>query len=99
MLPKVMMEESRMARGKASGTSTALWYQMNSNRTLVLIPFPTKSSTHNQKNCINKTSTVIKKVAMKGPMKALNTNMSNFLTTAAFNNFSYGSFKNTPFKR
>jgi len=78
---KKVEEQQRIASGKASGTNTALWYQMNSNKTLVLMPFPTKSSTQSQKNCISKTNTVMKKVAMKGPIKALMTKMSNFFST------------------
>ena len=63
------------------------------------MPLPTKSSTQSQKNCINNTNTVIKKVAINGPIKALMTNMSNFFSTDAFDNFNYGSFKNTAFAR
>lgn len=77
--PNVMSEESNTANGKARGTSVAIWYQVNSRIMLVLKPLPTKSSIHNQKNCISKTSNVTKKVAMKGPMKAFVINMSSFL--------------------
>src|SRR3954452_8026399 len=100
MLPKVMMEESKTDSGSASGTNTALWYQMNSRSTPGPIPFPTKSSTHSQKNCMISTISVIKKVAMKGPIKDLMTSMSNFFSKSfdwKKNNFNDARSKNTAF--
>ena len=80
-LPNVMSEESRIARGSASGIRTAPWYQINSRMIEAPNPFPTKSSIYSQKNCITSTSSVIKKVATKGPINALMISLSNFLNT------------------
>ena len=77
--PNVINEESNTASGNARGTRAAVWYQVNSRMIPVLNPFPTKSSIHNQKNCMTKTNSVIKNVATNGPMKAFTINMSSFL--------------------
>src|SRR5262249_15810004 len=77
--PNVINDERRTANGKASGTSAAVSYQINSKITAVRNPLPTKSSIHNQKNCITNTRSVIKKVEINGPINAFTTNMSSFL--------------------
>jgi len=77
--PNVINDESKTANGNASGTRAAVWYQVNSRMMPVLNPLPTKSSIHNQKNCMIKTKRVIKKVATNGPINALMISMSNFL--------------------
>jgi hypothetical protein len=57
---------------------------MNSRMTPILMPLPTKSSIYSQKNCITRTSSVIKNVAIKGPIKDFNTSLSNFLNKGLF---------------
>ena len=81
ILPNVINEERSTASGKASVTNTELWYQINLRMTPTPRPLPTKSSIHNQKNCMSSTNKVIKKVAAKGPTNALITSLSNFLIT------------------
>lgn len=59
------------------------------------IPFPTKSSIHNQKNWRISTNSVIKKVAMKGPMNDLIMSISSFLiTSVCLVDVCFGNFKN-----
>ena len=83
-LPKVMIDDNKIASGNASGTSVALKYITNLNIVNVSMPFPTKSSIHNQKNCKINTNSVRKKVAINGPRKALRTSMSSFLINFRF---------------
>ena len=80
-LPKVMMEESSTARGRASGTRVAQTYKINRPMVNISRPFPTMSSIYSQKNCSTNTKTVIKKVAMNGPMNALIMSLSSFFIT------------------
>jgi len=77
--PNVINDESKTANGRANGTSAAVWYHVNSRMIPVLNPFPTKSSIHNQKNCMINTKSVIKNVATNGPMNAFIINISSFL--------------------
>jgi len=80
-LPKVMMDDNRMASGKASGTTVAATYAINFPMVTISTPLPTISSIYNQKNCSTSTKSVIKKVAMNGPMNALRMSLSSFLIT------------------
>jgi hypothetical protein len=81
-----MMDDNSTERGNARGTRTALWNQINSSNIPVLTPFPTKSSTHSQKNCMIRTISVMKKVAINGPIKAFTTRMSNFFGSTLIGN-------------
>ena len=73
-----MMEDSRMARGRARGMAVAVTYPVSSRMALNSNPLPTRSSMYFQKNCITSTNNVTKKVAMKGPMKACRMSLSSF---------------------
>jgi hypothetical protein len=79
--PKVIIDESSMARGSARGTSVAQTYKMNLAMVNISRPLPTISSIYNQKNCSTSTNNVIKKVAINGPMNALRMSWSSFFIT------------------
>lgn len=91
--PNVINDDSRTANGNANGTSAAVWYQVNSRMMPVLNPLPTKSSIHNQKNCMINTKRVIKNVATNGPMKAFIINMSSFLINQNYFRFRIADFR------
>ena len=82
--PSVMIDESSMANGNASGTAVAEKNTINLMIVPKSNPLPTKSSIYNQKNCITKTKSEIKNVAKKGPMKERSISMSSFFITLAF---------------
>ena len=48
--PNVMIADNKIASGNAKGTRVALKYITSLNMVNVSMPFPTKSSIHNQKN-------------------------------------------------
>ncbi len=79
--PKVMIEESKRARGKARGTMEAAYKPMSLATIEKSSPLPTRSSIYNHRNCMTNTNNAIKKVAKKGPVKALIINESSFLIT------------------
>ena len=78
-LPKVMMEEIKIASGNANGIAVAVTYAVSSKMLVSSNPLPTKSSIYFQKNCITNTKRVMKKVAMKGPTKDFKISLSSFL--------------------
>ena len=57
-------------------------------------PLPTKSSIHNQKNWRIRTKRVMKKVAMKGPIKDLTISISSFLNNGMVASYAAVSFPN-----
>jgi hypothetical protein len=63
-----MIEESRIAKGRAIGTSVEEAYISNCNTTYHSKPLPTRSSMYLKRNCINKINNAIKKVSIKGPI-------------------------------
>ena len=79
-LPKVMSEESRMAKGNAWGTSIRPMYQKNWASTSIERPLPMSLSTYCQRNCIISTNWQMKKVPMNSRPNCRMMNMSNFLT-------------------
>ena len=78
-LPKVIMEEIRIAMGMAKGSSEALAYHKNSPIVKRSRSLPTRSSIYFQRVCITKTKNVMKNVATNGPIKDLMISLSNFL--------------------
>ena len=78
-LPNVISEESRMASGRACGTSIKPMYQKNCAITSIEIPLPMRSSIYRHRNCIISTNWQMKKVPMKRSPNCLAINMSNFL--------------------
>ena len=78
-LPKVMIEEIKMAKGNASGIAVTVTYEVSSKMLRISNPFPTRSSMYFQKNCITSTKSVMKKVAIKGPINAFKISLSSFL--------------------
>ena len=80
-LPKVMMEESSKARGKARGTQLTATSPVKCANVGRSSPFPTRSSIYNQKNCITNTNKAIKNVAKNGPIKDFIIKASSFLIT------------------
>jgi hypothetical protein len=83
-LPKVMIDESNIANGKAKGTAVADTYIISLSMVNVSKPLPTKSSIYSQKNCITNTNNDIKKVAKNGPIKDRIINVSSFFITLSF---------------
>jgi hypothetical protein len=79
-----MIDDNKTARGRASGTNVALRYMMRRRMRNPLMSFPTKSSIHNQKNWRISTKSVMKKVAINGPIKDLTTSISSFLIKAEY---------------
>src|SRR6056297_2869348 len=80
--PKVMMDESKTARGRAIGTSRADAYTINSKITVHSNPFPARSSMYFHRNCINRMKREIKKVRTKGPKYDFNIKICNRFTMA-----------------
>ncbi len=80
-LPKVIIEDSKMAIGNASVTNVALAYTINLVSVKTSRPLPTRSSMYFQRICIISTKRVIKNVTINGPIKALRISLSNFLIT------------------
>ena len=80
--PKVIIDESNTASGRASGTRVALNKAISRTMSIPSIPLPTKSSIHSQKNWMINTNSVIKKVAMNGPIKERMMSISSFLITS-----------------
>ena len=78
-LPKVMSDESRMARGNACGTSISIMYQKNCAITSMDSPFPMSSSMYRHRNCIISTNRHTKNVATKSSRNCFAMNMSSFL--------------------
>ena len=77
-LPKVMIDEMRMAMGMANVSSDALAYHKNWPMVIKSSPLPTRSSMYFHNICIIKTKNAIKNVMMKGPIKDLKISLSNF---------------------
>lgn len=77
-LPKVMMEEIRIAIGIARINKEALAYHKNFPMVNKSRSFPTKSSMYFQRLCIINTNNAIKNVAINGPINDLNISLSNF---------------------
>ena len=77
--PKVIKEDSRMARGNAWGISISHMYHRNWAITSSVRPFPIRSSTYRHKNCIISTNWQMKKVPTNNSANCLVINMSNFL--------------------
>ena len=80
-LPKVMIEEIRIASGRASGMAVAVTYIVSSKMLARSSPFPTRSSMYFQKNCITSTNSVMKNVAINGPTNDFRISLSSFLIT------------------
>ena len=77
--PKVMMDENNNANGNAVVKVVAETNPISSKMVNKSNPLPTRSSMYSQKNCIVSTKVEIVSAAKKGPMKAFNISMSNFL--------------------
>jgi len=77
-LPKVMMEEIKIAIGIASVNKDALAYHIKVMIVTKSNPLPTRSSMYFHSVCIINTKNAIKKVAMKGPMKDFSISLSSF---------------------
>ena len=78
-LPKVMSEESRMARGRACGTIICAMYQKNCAMTSRVRPLPMRVSMYFHTNCIISTKRLMKNVPTKSKPNCLTMNMSSFL--------------------
>ena len=91
-LPKVMSEESRMAKGKACGTIINPMYQKNCARISIDKPLPIKSSIYRHRNCIISTNWQMKKVPKNSNPNCLVIKMSSFfiLSILAIRAVSYG---------
>jgi hypothetical protein len=83
-LPKVMMEESRIAKGNAIGTNLAEAYKINSAIIVHSNPFPAKSSMYFQRNCINRINSETKNVAITGPKNDFRINLCSRFTLNLF---------------
>src|SRR5690606_38896816 len=79
-LPKVIIEERSMAKGRAMETLVAEAYHKSCKITYQSKPFPIRSSMYLNKNSINNTNITMKNVAIKGGMKALSTRTCIFFT-------------------
>ena len=77
-LPKVMSDESRMASGRACGTSMRAMYQKNCAMTSMVSPLPMSSSIYLHRNCIISTNWQMKKVPTKSSPNCLEMKRSNF---------------------
>jgi hypothetical protein len=66
-LPKVISEESRMAKGKANEKVVSETKPSSLKIITHSRPLPTRSSTYFQTNCINRINTAMKNVRTKGP--------------------------------
>ena len=67
ILPRVIMDASKVARGRANGNNVALPHPRNSKITQILNPFPTSSSIYSHKNCIIRINNTIRNVIRNGP--------------------------------
>lgn len=76
--PKVMSAESRMASGRACGTSIRLMYQKNCASTSMDSPLPISWSMYLHRNCIISTNWQMKKVPTKSSPNCLAMKISNF---------------------
>ena len=76
--PKVISEESNMAKGKACGTITRAIHQKNCASTSIVRPLPTSSSTERHKNYIISTKRQMKNVPRNNIPNCLQINMSSF---------------------
>ena len=77
-VPRVIIDESRVARGSDNGSRVALPQPKNSRITLKLNPLPTSSSMYSQRNCIIRMNTTTSRIAINGPMNDFNMNWSSF---------------------
>src|SRR5688572_16487605 len=82
-LPKVIIDEIRMAMGMARVSMEALTYHKNFPMVIKSSPLPTRSSRYFQSPCIIKTKKAIKNVMMNGPIKDLRMSLSNFFIMEA----------------
>ena len=77
--PRVIIEASSVASGRASGRA---WLQTpqkrNSMMTLNPRPRPTSSSMYSQRNCIIRMKMTTSRIAKNGPTNDLTMNLSNF---------------------
>src|SRR6185369_5573817 len=80
-LPKVMIEEIRMAMGMASVSKEELMYHKNFPMVHRSSPLPTRSSIYFQRFCIISTKKAMKNVTMNGPRNDLMMSLSNFFIT------------------
>jgi len=64
-----MIDESKIAKGSASGIKLAETKNNNSKITVIEIPFPIKSSMYFHKNCRININIEIQNVTIKGPAK------------------------------
>ena len=76
MPPKVIMEDSRVASGKASGKVWILPHMRNSMITRNSRPFPTSSSIYSHRNCMARINTTMSRIAKNGPTNDLSINLS-----------------------
>ena len=77
-LPKVMIEEIRIAIGMVNVRSEALAYHKNCPMVKRSRSLPTRSSIYFHKLCIINTKKVMKNVAINGPINDLIMSVSNF---------------------
>ena len=79
ILPKVIMDDSKMDMGNAYGTSVTLAYKTNLDTVNKSSPFPTRSSTYFQMIWIMKIISETKNEARKGQKNSFRMSLSNFL--------------------
>ena len=77
-LPNVINEDSKIANGKACGTSINPIYQKNFAMTSMESPLPINSSIYRHKNCIISTNWQMKNVPTKSIPNCLAINISSF---------------------
>ena len=82
-LPKVMIDEMRIAIGIARVESVALAYHTNFMIVINGNPLPTRSSMYFHNVCIINTKNAIKNVTINGPRKDFRISLSNFLNMMA----------------
>ena len=80
ILPKVMIEASRIPRGRARGTIVELMKKSSFRIVHTPKPLPSNSSIYSQKNCITSTKSDTKNVTINGPIKERIMSMSSFLS-------------------
>lgn len=82
--PIVIIEASRVARGRARGIKVAAPHPINSRITPKLNPFPTSSSIYSHKKCIIRIKITMRNVSINGPRNDWIMNLSNFFNIIYF---------------
>ena len=98
-LPKVMIEESKTARGNAKGTRVAEAYSNNSRIISKSNPLPARSSMRFHRNCIISMNKATKKVATRGLENSLSSNLCNRFNRLSYHLLLQNAHKNKLFFR